>query len=71
MLLESAHQLEVTESLEHFMTHGYARLGPVLSEDGARALAARTNALMQGEVSYPGLLPARFAHWRVLGPPTQ
>lgn len=41
--------------LEAFRHEGYARLGPVLSERGAVALAARAQALMLGPEPAPGL----------------
>ncbi len=41
--------------LSAFEEQGFARLGPVLSDEGAQALAARAQALMLGEQPDPGL----------------
>jgi phytanoyl-CoA hydroxylase len=44
------------ERLRHdLFTEGYARVGPVLTPAGAAALAARAQAIMQGEVVHEGL----------------
>jgi hypothetical protein len=55
MLEGLTQHLDLGPSLTHFATHGYARLGPVLSAEGAQALAERADALMLGEVCHPGL----------------
>jgi len=46
---------DLEATLSHFFEHGYARLGLVLACDAARDLRERANALMLGEVQYPGL----------------
>ena len=54
-LLPGAVDLDLAGPLAHFAEHGYARLGPVLSEEGAKELGARVDQLMMGEIVYPGL----------------
>lgn len=46
---------DVASPLAHYAEHGYARLGRVLGDEGLAALRARVDALMLGQVSYPGL----------------
>lgn len=41
--------------LRDFARDGYAKLGRVLASEAAEALRARSDALMSGEVRYPGL----------------
>jgi phytanoyl-CoA hydroxylase len=55
MLLPDALHLDLTAPLTHLAEHGYARLGRVLSDEGLHALRERTDDLMLGRVSYPGL----------------
>lgn len=55
MLKAAANDMDITAALEHFAEHGYARLGVVLDTGGARALARRAEALMRGEIVYPGM----------------
>jgi phytanoyl-CoA hydroxylase len=55
MLLESTVDLDVPKLLSVFARDGYARLGPVLSSQAVSALRVRANALMLGEIEYPGL----------------
>ncbi|MFS8065104.1 MAG: phytanoyl-CoA dioxygenase family protein [Byssovorax sp.] len=54
-LLPGAVDLDLAGPLAHFAEHGYARLGPVLSDEGAKELGARVDQLMMGEIVYPGL----------------
>lgn len=55
MLLPEAASISLHEPLRHFEEHGYARLGPALSEAGLVALRERAEDLMLGRVAYPGL----------------
>ena len=55
MLEPGSEHLELEPVLARFAAHGYARLGPVLSAAGAERLRTRAEALMLGEVRYPGL----------------
>lgn len=55
LLLAGAAENDISETLRHFDTHGYARLGRVLNDEGLSRLRERANAMMLGEVSYPGL----------------
>jgi phytanoyl-CoA hydroxylase len=55
VLLRGALDIELEAPLSEFARNGYARLGPVLSDDGAQLLCERADALMRGEVRYPGL----------------
>lgn len=48
-------EMALEEALAHFREHGYARLGRVMREEGLARLRARTDAIMLGEVTYPGL----------------
>lgn len=43
------------EAVAHYREHGWARLGRVGDDDAMAALRARTDAIMLGEVRYPGL----------------
>ncbi len=45
----------MAEALAHWREHGYARLGVLADEDRLAALRARTDAIMLGERTYPGL----------------
>jgi ectoine hydroxylase-related dioxygenase (phytanoyl-CoA dioxygenase family) len=42
-------------ALAHFHEHGYASLGRVMSDDALAALRERTDDMMLGRVTYPGL----------------
>jgi phytanoyl-CoA hydroxylase len=55
MLAADAVETALDAPLAEFARNGYARLGPVLSADGARQLRERADALMLGEIRYPGL----------------
>ncbi len=55
MLFPGASERDLRLVLEHFAAHGWARVGRVLDEDGLAALRARADAIMLGEVTYPGL----------------
>ena len=45
----------LVEALAHFREHGYARLGKVCPDERLAQLRARADAIMLGEVVYPGL----------------
>lgn len=55
MLLPGAQGVDLAGPLAHFAEHGWARVGQALAGDAMAALRARADALMLGEVSYPGL----------------
>jgi phytanoyl-CoA hydroxylase len=55
MLIPGAERLDLEQPLAELREHGYARLGKVLSEAGLGALRERSEDLMLGRVSYPGL----------------
>lgn len=55
LLRPEAAEVDVAAALEHYREHGWARIGRVLTEEGAEALARRVNELMLGEVVYDGL----------------
>lgn len=54
-LLPKAQTMDVAPVLDHYATHGYARLGKVLSPEGISALRERAQELMLGRVTYPGM----------------
>lgn len=54
-LTTEAFALDLAPVLSHYEEHGYARLGPVLNEEGLRALRERAEELMLGRVAYPGM----------------
>lgn len=45
----------IDAAVAHYLEHGWARLGKLCSEDRLEALRARADAIMMGEVTYPGL----------------
>jgi hypothetical protein len=45
----------IDEALAHYREHGWARLGRLLDEPTLERLRARADAIMLGEVTYPGL----------------
>lgn len=55
MLSPGSNALELEAPLSAFAQKGYARLGRVLDDAAAQRLRERANALMLGEVAYPGL----------------
>ncbi len=55
MLLPGAEGLALEAPLALFAEQGFARLGPVMTGDALAALRARADAIMLGEVAYPGL----------------
>jgi hypothetical protein len=55
MLMPGSVNLEIEAPLSEFARNGYARLGTVLAPHAARALRARADAMMLGEVRVPGL----------------
>lgn len=55
MLHDAALTIDLAPVLAHYAAHGWARLGPVLSEAGVAALGARVDDLMQERVRYEGM----------------
>jgi phytanoyl-CoA hydroxylase len=55
VLADGAADLDLEAPLASFAEHGFARLGPVLSDAAAGALRARADDIMLGRVVYPGL----------------
>lgn len=55
MLAQGALDRDLEPALQSFREEGWARLGPVLDEAARAALTARADAIMLGEVVYPGL----------------
>jgi hypothetical protein len=55
MLIPDALRLDLERPLAELAQHGYARLGPVLSDEGLALLRERAEELMLGRISYPGL----------------
>ncbi|KFE70525.1 phytanoyl-CoA dioxygenase family protein [Hyalangium minutum] len=55
MLRVAPDSVDVDSALAHYAEHGYARLGVLLDEEGLAALRERTDDLMLGRVTYPGL----------------
>jgi hypothetical protein len=55
LLVPGALSIDLAGPLAAFAQHGHARLGRVLSDDAMAELRARSDALMLGEVNYPGL----------------
>jgi len=55
ILTPRARDLDLRGPLTEFAEQGYARLGQVLSSEAAHQLTTRAAALMQGEVSQPGM----------------
>lgn len=55
MLLPGAVDIDVRGPLAEMAEHGVARLGRVLNDEGLELLRARTDDLMLGRVTYPGL----------------
>ena len=55
MLVPGAREMDLDSILLHFAEHGYARLGRVLDDEGILALRQRTDDMMFGRVTYPGL----------------
>lgn len=43
------------EAVAHYREHGWARLGKLLDDASVDALRARVDAIMLGQISYPGL----------------
>jgi hypothetical protein len=55
MLVRDAESLPLEEILAHYRAHGWARVGQVASLATLDGLRARADAIMLGEVRYPGL----------------
>lgn len=55
MLHDAALTLDLAPVLADYAAHGWARLGPVLSDAGVAALGARVDDLMQERVRYEGM----------------
>jgi hypothetical protein len=45
----------IDAAIAHYWEHGWARLGKIADEETLMALRHRADAIMMGEVSYPGL----------------
>jgi hypothetical protein len=54
-LASSLHDAAIDEAVAHYREQGWARLGRVADEATLVPLRARADAIMMGEVSYPGL----------------
>jgi phytanoyl-CoA hydroxylase len=54
-MLATLDEATLRAALAHYEEHGYARLGKVVDEATLAALRARIEAIMLGEVVYPGL----------------
>jgi phytanoyl-CoA hydroxylase len=52
---------ELDRAVLHYRAHGWARLGPVIGEADLARLRARADAMMLGDVTYPGLFFQRDA----------
>ena len=55
MLLPDAVHLDLEKPLLSFREDGFARLGPVMKREAAVELGIRAEAMMLGEVRYPGM----------------
>ena len=55
MLVEGTAEMPLEDVLAHYAAHGWARLGKVANEEGLAAMRARSDDLMLGRVTYPGL----------------
>ena len=55
LLAADAADLDLEVPLQQFLADGYVRLGILLSPSGIAALRARCDALMLGQVAYPGM----------------
>ena len=55
MLVPDALSIDLRGPLEHFAEHGYARLGRVATDEALAALRDRSEDLMLGRVTYPGM----------------
>jgi hypothetical protein len=55
MLVPGAVEMDLAPVLAHYAKHGWARLGRVASDAALVELRARADAIMLGELVYPGL----------------
>lgn len=55
LLVAGAAEMDLEGPLAEYAREGYARLGRVVSDEGLEALRARSDDLMLGRVTYPGL----------------
>ena len=55
LVAANANAIDLAGVLAHFMEHGWARVGRVLSDEGCAALAARGDEIMLGQVGHEGL----------------
>src|SRR5580658_7327003 len=55
MLVPGAADMAIEGVLAHYAEHGWARLGRVATDEALAVLRARSDDLMLGRVSYPGL----------------
>ena len=53
MIIES--DMKIADAVAHYREHGWARLGKIAEDATIDALRARADAIMLGEVTYPGL----------------
>jgi phytanoyl-CoA hydroxylase len=60
-LVEGALDVDVAAILAHYRVHGWARVGRVFDDATLAKLRARADAIMLGEVTYPGLFFQRDA----------
>lgn len=54
-MLPGAGDRDPAEAIAAYREHGYARLGRVISDEALSALRARSDDLMLGRITYPGL----------------
>ncbi|HVH44236.1 MAG TPA: phytanoyl-CoA dioxygenase family protein [Labilithrix sp.] len=54
-VVESPNDRALDDAVAHYLEHGWARLGTLADEATLVALRARADAIMLGEVTYPGL----------------
>ncbi len=55
MLLPGVETMDLAPALAHYAAHGWARIGRVATDEALALLRARADAMMLGEVRYPGL----------------
>jgi phytanoyl-CoA hydroxylase len=55
MLLPGTLEMDLAPVLGHYVEHGWARLGRVATDDTLHSLRERSDDLMLGRVTYPGL----------------
>lgn len=55
VLLPGVERMDIAQPLAAYAEHGYAPLGRVITDEALEALRARSDDLMLGRVTYPGL----------------